>query len=350
VAASDQVRRGAAAGLAAALLFGASAPIAKRLLPSSEPLVLSALFYLGAGLLLSIGRIGRPRRQEAPLVRGDVPWLLALTVLGGAVAPVLLLFGLERVRGVSGSLLLNLEAPFTLLVAVAVFEEHATSRVWAAAACVFAGAVVIEGGAGPSEVDLVGVVAITGACLAWAVDNNITQRLSLRDPVRLVQIKALGAGGGLGLLVVVTGRPWPDHATVLAALGVGGLCYGVSILLDVLALRALGAGREAALFATAPFAGAALAVPLLDEPVGAASVGAALLMALGVALFVSDDHAHEHDHLQVGHEHAHTHDEHHAHDLADDVAVTAPHSHWHPHRPLRHRHGHVSDAHHRHAH
>lgn len=344
----ERRHHGTAAGLTAAVLFGASTPIAKRLLPDSEPLVLASLFYLGAAVVLSVVRMGGRHPQEAPLRGVDVPWLVALTVLGGGLAPVLLLTGLERVSGVSGSLLLNLEAPFTLLVAVTAFGEHAPRRVWAAVALVFAGAVLVEGG-GPSAVDVVGVAAVTGACLAWAVDNNITQRLSLRDPVRLVQIKALGAGAGLAVLAVATGRPLPAGPVVGAALVVGGTCYGVSILLDVVALRILGAGREAALFATAPFAGAALAVPLLGEAVGAAALVAALLMVAGVASIIGDDHAHEHDHAEIAHEHRHTHDVHHDHHRGAPVDV-GPHSHWHRHQPLRHRHGHVSDAHHRHAH
>lgn len=346
--ARPEVRRGTAAGLAAALLFGAGAPIAKRLLADSGPLVLSALFYLGAGLVLSLVRLARRHPPEAPLRGADVPWLVALTVLGGAAAPVLLLVGLQRVSGVSGSLLLNLEAPLTLLVAVTAFGEHATGRVRAAILLVFAGAVVVEG-RGPSAVDVVGVAAITGACLAWAVDNNITQRLSLRDPVRLVQIKALGAGVGLAAIVLVTGHTLPAAPVVAAALAVGGSCYGLSILLDVVALRLLGAGREAALFATAPFAGAALAVPLLGEQIGAAAIVAGGLMALGVVLLVGDDHVHDHDHAGTAHEHRHTHDSHHDHHRGMPVDP-GPHSHWHRHQPIRHRHGHVSDAHHRHPH
>ncbi|WP_437607991.1 hypothetical protein WMF20_45120 [Sorangium sp. So ce834] len=110
----------------------------------------------------------------------------------------------------------------------------------------------------------------------------------------------------------------------------------------------LGAAREAAYFATAPFLGAVLAIPLLGERPGAADLAAAGLMAAGVALLRSERHAHAHTHAPLEHDHVHTHDEHHRH--AHDGAFDEPHAHPHRHEPLSHDHPHVPDLHHRHEH
>ena len=137
---------------------------------------------------------------------------------------------------------------------------------------------------------------------------------------------------------------------MLAAVGVGAFAYGVSILLDAYALRMLGVAREAAVFATAPFAGALLAVPLLDERWTAVDIAAALAMAAGVVLLVSARHEHRHSHDPLLHDHRHVHDEHHRHEHRPGAAVVEPHSHPHRHEPLVHSHPHVSDVHHRHRH
>jgi drug/metabolite transporter (DMT)-like permease len=343
--------RGTACGLAAAALFGASAPLAKQLLPSIGPLLLAGLFYSAAGVTLLAYRALRWRgaaAREAPLSRADAPLLLGIVALGGVAGPVLMLVGLERVSGIAGALLLNLEAPFTILLALALFGEHLARREVIAAALVISGAVLLGLRAGPLAADALGVLAIAGACLAWGLDNNWTQRLSLRDPVALVSVKATGAGVGMLALAGLTGHALPERGPLAVACVVGSLSYGASIVLDVYALRALGAAREAALFATAPFAGAALAIPLLGDVPRPVDWAAALAMAAGVLLLLRARHEHEHTHEELFHEHSHVHDEHHQH--AHEGPVEEPHSHPHRHEPLTHRHPHVSDLHHRHTH
>lgn len=345
--------RGALAGLTAALLFGASAPVAKLLLPALHPLLLAGLLYLGAGLALLVVGLVRPRARaarEAPLSRADHGLLAAITVLGGIVAPVLMLIGLTRVSGVAGALLLNLEGPATVVLAVLIFREHLGAHGLGAVACVIAGGALLAWSPGELRVDVWGVLAIAGACLAWGVDNNLTQRLSLRDPVAIVRGKALGAAACTLTAAIVQGGAWPPVATVGAALVLGSVSYGVSILLDVYALRILGAAREAAFFATAPFMGAVLAVPLLGEGLGRAELGAAVLMAGGVLLLLRERHAHVHTHDPLEHDHVHVHDAHHTHDHDHDGPVIEPHAHPHRHAPITHDHPHLPDLHHRHRH
>jgi len=345
------IRRGAAFGLAAAVLFGASAPLSKLLLNDAGPLVLAGLLYLGAGLGLTTawpfaGRLRSP--AEAPIRRRDIPLLAGLIVAGGIAGPILMLVGLSRVSGVTGSLLLNLEGPMTTLVALALFGEHLGRGEAFGALLVFLGAAVLSYGPGPLRAEPWGVVAIAAACACWAVDNNLTQRLSLRDPVVVVRWKTLSAGACMCVAALAVGAEFPRGRVLAATLAIGALSYGLSVLLDLYALRILGAAREAAFFATAPFVGAILAVPLLGESLTLWDLVAAGLMVAGLGVLLRSRHAHRHLHEAIVHEHLHVHDEHHRH--AHEGPVTEPHSHPHRHDPIEHEHPHVSDAHHRHRH
>lgn len=345
------LRRGALYGLAAAALFGASAPLAKLLLNDAGPLVLAGLLYLGAGIGLTVAKPAVGRRRfpaEAPLRRGDLPLLVGLTVAGGIAGPILMLVGLTRVSGVTGSLLLNLEGPMTTIVALALFGEHLGRREAAGAALVFLGAAVLSYGPGSIRAEPWGVLAIAAACACWAVDNNLTQRLSLRDPVSVVQWKTLAAGLCMSSIAVVTGSTFPRGRVLVATLVIGALSYGVSVLLDLYALRLLGAAREAAFFATAPFVGAIVAIPLLGERFTVSDSAAAGLMIAGVVVLLLARHSHRHVHDGLVHDHLHVHDEHHGHE--HDGPAIEPHAHPHHHDPIEHEHPHVSDTHHRHRH
>jgi drug/metabolite transporter (DMT)-like permease len=335
-------------GLLAAASFGVSAPFAQRLVAHSDPELLAGLLYGGAAVvLLTLGR--RRDRHEAPLRRSDLPVLGLIMIFGGVLGPVLLLLGLERVTAVSGSLLLNLEAPFTALLAVWVFHEHLGRRGWLAGGSIVLGAVVLGGWS--LDVDPWGVILIAGACAAWAIDNNLTQSLTLRDPIAIVRFKTVAATAlNLGIAIIIRQQALPAGWVIAAALGLGAISYGASILLDAYALRLVGAAREAALFATAPFAGAIVAVAVLGDPITASVIAAAALMVAGTIGFLTDQHAHVHTHEPLEHEHRHTHDEHHQHEHPEGVSSAEPHSHLHQHDALTHTHPHVSDSHHRHSH
>jgi drug/metabolite transporter (DMT)-like permease len=342
------VTRGIAVGLFAAALFGASVPLTKLLAGGADPLVLAGLLYLGAGAALACVRAIRPRSTEAPLRRTDAATLAGIVVCGAVLGPALLVIGLRRLPGIPSALLLNLEAPITAALAVVVFGEHLGRAGWAALALVAAGAAALTVAPGAVRVDAAGAIALVGACTAWAVDTNLTQRLSLRDPTALVQFKGL-LGGTCTLLVGLAARgAMPAPRTTLAALGVGALGYGASVVWHVRAMRILGAARQSALFATAPFAAAILSVPILRERLAWRDALAGALMAGGIFLLLREQHAHRHVHDAIEHEHLHVHDEHHRHDHAPDVVE--PHSHVHAHDRLEHAHPHVSDLHHRHKH
>ena len=353
----NQQLSGAANALAAAVLFGMSAPLAKMLLAGTGPLLLAGLLYLGAGLgLLVVGWLtgdrgtGASRTREARLRGADFAVLAAIVAAGGVAAPVLMLFGLQRVSAVVGSLLLNLEAPFTILLAVVLFGEHLGRRELLGAVLVALGAALLTYVPGDLRADSVGAVAILIACLGWAVDNNLTQRLSVRDPVAVVRTKGLAAGAVTVALALGGGSELPPVQYILGGLALGFASYGLSVVLAVRALRCLGAARHAAFFATAPFVGAVAAVPLLGEALGVREAAVGGVMALGVALLLTERHAHAHVHERLEHEHAHVHDEHHEHQHPPGGPGDEPHSHVHVHQPLSHAHPHVSDVHHRHRH
>lgn len=347
----SQQARGAICGLSAAALFGLSAPLSKLLIQEVSPVLLAGLLYLGAAAGLWLHRALVPQTREAGLRRADVPKLSVVVLAGGVAGPVFMLFGLQRVSGLTGSLLLNLEAPFTMLLALVVFREHLGRRGVIAAALILAGALLLKLEPGALGADTLGVVLLAAACACWAVDNNLTQRLSLRDPFAIVRVKTLAAGIVNTLLgSQLAAGVWPEARLVIAALVLGSLSYGVSVVLDAYALRLIGAAREAALFATAPFVGALASLALLDETLDWQDAGAMAVMALGVVFLLRERHSHVHSHEPLEHEHLHSHDEHHAHGHGPDVPPGEPHSHRHRHEALVHDHPHASDAHHRHRH
>lgn len=347
---------GAVYGLSAAVLFGVTTPLLKLFLPVYDLLPVAGLLYVGAGLglglfeiILSSTGFSAPSQAETPIQKGDIGLLLGIILTGGILGPLLMLYGLERIPGVVGSLLLNLEAPLTITLAVTLFREHMGKREVGAAMCIFVGAGLLSYGPGAVYYDWLGVISISGACLCWAVDNNLTQRLSLRSPLSVARIKGLSAGGfSLGLSWMV-GYDFPDMTAIGLIMVVGFVGYGVSVVLDIYALRILGAAREAAFFATAPFVGALAAVPILGEHWGLAEYLAGAAMAIGVGFLLREHHSHLHYHRGMEHDHVHTHtDLHHQHHHEEEVV--GPHAHWHRHLPLQHDHGHMSDLHHRHEH
>jgi drug/metabolite transporter (DMT)-like permease len=340
------------AALISALLFGASTPFAKLLLGDVPPILLAGLLYLGSGLGLTLVRLARDRGLSAPrLTAREWPWLLGAIVSGGMLAPILLMYGLMRTSAANASLLLNLEAVFSALLAWIVFRENADRRVVLGMAMIVAGGAILAWSPGALVAGAaLGAVAIAGAGLCWGLDNNLTRKVAASDALFIAAIKGLVAGITNCTLALALGAALPPLPLVGAAMTVGLLGYGLSLVLYILALRGLGSARASAEFSTTPFLGAAVAIMVLHEPAATAFWLSALLMAAGVWLHLSERHEHDHSHEAQTHEHPHVHDEHHQHqhDLAWDGSE--PHSHVHHHQPLRHRHHHYPDLHHRHRH
>lgn len=333
----------------AAVAFGIATPVVAWAGRDAGPLSTAALLYAGAALTAIVLQLF-VRRRDASIRRSDAPRLIAIAIAGGAIAPSLLVWGLQRAGATAGALLLNLEAVFTVLLARAFFQEPIGRRVAIAVACMAAGgaALTLDSSASGSF-GLFGVLAVAGATAAWALDNTWTRPLAERDPFQVILVK--GALGASLTTVVALARgeslPPLDHAAVLLACGATG--YGASLYFYLLAQRRIGAGRTGSVFALAPFIGAALAWSLGDRHAGWLAVGAASLFALGVYLHVSERHKHRHAHEPVEHDHMHRHDdEHHTH--THDPPFVGEHAHPHRHEPVEHEHDHAPDVHHAHSH
>jgi drug/metabolite transporter (DMT)-like permease len=344
------------AALASALLFGTSTPLAKVLVAQLPPLALAGLLYLGAGAgLLVLRWLWRSLShgddsREAPVSGADWAWLAGAILAGGVVAPVLLMLGLQHTQAATAALLLNLEGVFTALLAWFAFHENVDRRIATGFFLIAVAGVLLSWEGAPAAGLPLGALAVIAACLAWAVDNNLTQRVSGSDPLQVAGLKGLVAGGINLSIAVSTGWLPPGTTVALAALGVGLLGYGVSLSLFVWALRHLGTARTGAYFSVAPFFGAVTAMLFLAERPGALFWIAAALMAIGVWLHVTERHAHPHRHERLAHAHMHRHDEHHQHEHPRSWDGFEPHSHEHEHAPLVHTHPHYPDLHHRHRH
>lgn len=340
---------GVAAALGAALLFGAGTPLAKLLLAQASPWLLAGLLYLGSGL--GLGAVRRLRRAPAvQLSRAEWPWLAGAVLAGGVVGPVLLMLGLTRMPASGASLLLNAEGVLTALLAWLAFRENVDRRIALGMTAIALGAVVLSW---PGQARFAGAwpaLAVLGACLAWAVDNNLTRKVSLADASWIASVKGLAAGSiNLALAFGLGAATLPRAPIVAASLLVGFLAYGVSLTWFVLGLRHLGTARTGAYFSIAPFFGAVLAVAL-GEPVTVPLLLAGALMAVGIWLHLTERHSHEHTHEPLAHEHMHVHDAHHQHRHDPPVPPGTRHSHWHQHEALTHTHPHFPDVHHRHKH
>ena len=339
--------------LLAAVLFGASTPIAKGLLEGVRPQVLAGLLYLGSGAGLGtiwLVRRVRARASEAPLTKRDLPWLAGAVAFGGIVAPVALMAGLARTPASASALLLNLEGVFTALIAWMIFAENVDRRIALGIFSIVAGGGALSWQGHLASGGFAGPLLVACACLAWGIDNNLTQKVSASDPVQIAAIKGAIAGTvNLGVGVALGGA-LPGAARVTGALALGFFSYGVSLVLYVLAMRSLGAARTGAYFSLAPFVGAAGGLVLWHDAVTPLFFAAAALMALGLWLHLTERHEHFHVHEPLAHSHRHVHDEHHRHAHGPDDPPGEPHTHLHVHEPLAHRHAHYPDIHHRHGH
>ena len=338
---------GVPSALAAALLFGTGTPVVKLLLGPVNPWLSAGLLYLGSGFGLALLRLIR-KALPVHLSHGETKWLACAILAGGVIAPVLLMWGLSRMPASSAALLLNAEGVLTVLLAWFVFRESFDRRIASGMILIVLGTVVLTWSSDASFESMLPALAIVGACLGWAIDNNLTRKVALADATFIAMIKGLTAGGTNIMIAWLLGITLPQPFVLLAAGTLGFFSYGLSLVLFVVALRHLGTARTGAYFSTAPFLGALLAIPLLGESLSIQFVVAALLMAVGVWLHLTERHEHWHTHEELEHEHEHIHDDHHQH--AHSEVVTGAHTHRHRHKPLAHSHPHYPDAHHWHDH
>lgn len=345
---ASPAQRGGLLALLAAALFGLSTPLVQGFGAGVGPFTTAALLYGGAALVAAVMR--QPATREAQLRRGDLPRLVAMASMGAVVGPVALAWGLQRTSGSSASLMLTLEAVFTALLAWRWYGETLDRRVIVAVTLLLVGGVVLvleQGLVG--QVQLLGLLAVTVATVAWGIDNTLSKGVADRDPGQVVLVKAVLGTLATVLMGWLWNEPVPGLGPALALLAVGATGYGLSLRFYLLAQRAFGAARTGSVFAFAPFIGA-LGAFVLGDRSGSWLMGVGgLLMVCGVVLHLAERHEHAHVHESLEHEHAHTHDDgHHTH--THDVMPSGSHSHWHHHASGEHTHPHVPDAHHGHSH
>jgi drug/metabolite transporter (DMT)-like permease len=331
---------------AAAVLFGATTPLASRLADDTTAPVLAGLLYVGAAL--AVAPFARRLTVDPVAFRRGSRRLAVAVGAGGFLGPLLLTAGLARTPAATASLLLNLELVVTTVLAAVLFHEHIGRRVGTGAIAVVAAGVTLVWTGSPEP--RLGALLIVGACACWGLDNCVTADLDEIAPEHITVVKGVIAGGTNLVLGIALGASMPSTGVVLGALAVGALGYGASITLWVAGARDIGAARGQLVFATAPFVGVLVAWVALGDQVRPAELVALGLAGCGVSRVLGSHHLHEHRHDAIEHDHEHVHDDGHHDHSRDTTRLSERHTHRHGHKPLRHAHPHVPDLHHRHIH
>jgi drug/metabolite transporter (DMT)-like permease len=331
--------------------------LAKLLGLDVAPQLLAGLLYLGSGVGLAVlmlaryllhrGHAGEEVSLHIPAK--EVPWLAGAIVAGGVLGPVFLMSGLASTDAATASLLLNVEGVLTAVIAWLVFKENADLQIVLGMAAIVAGGVLLSMQPGTMGLSS-GALLVVGACLCWAVDNNLTRKVSTNDALLVACLKGLFAGVTNTGLALVLGATMPEAGPLLGTLAVGFAGYGLSLALFVVALRGLGTARTGAYFSVAPLFGVLISLSLWPVVPGWTFWAAAGSMGVGVWLHIRERHEHDHTHVPLGHAHPHVHDEHHRHEHVFAWDGVEPHIHEHRHAVLTHRHAHFPDVHHRHVH
>jgi drug/metabolite transporter (DMT)-like permease len=285
--------RGPLFGLLAAVLFGLSPPLAKLLIGQTNPHLLAGLLYLGSGNGLAVVLLGRRLLApitdfRAPITGSEWGWLAGAIIFGGVLAPVLLMNGLARTDASSASLLLNLEGVFTALIAWGAFREGVNRRVATGFALILLGGIAISWTKGGGLHLSPAALLIVAACFCWGIDNNFTRKVSHADAFSTAALKGIVAGIVNVLLARGMGADFPPGGSLLAALSLGFVSYGLSLVFFIVGLRHVGAARTGAYFSTAPFIGALVAGVFLHERLAFNVWIAGAFMAAGIWLHLTE--------------------------------------------------------------
>ena len=272
VTTEKQPKRGVTAGIflaiLAASLYAINSPLSKILLDYMQPSLMAGVLYLGAGLGMGIIAIARKCKRtqtsEAKLTKAELPYVIAMVLLDIA-APICLLFGLKSTMAVTASLLNNFEIVATAIIALVVFKESISSRLWLGIVCVTLSCALLSfENIGELQFSF-GSIFILIACVCWGFENNCTRKISSKDPLQIVLIKGLFSGIGSIIIGLSMGETFVSWWSVVAVLAVGFVAYGLSIFFYVHAQRLLGAARTSAYYAIAPFIGVLLSLIILQE-------------------------------------------------------------------------------------
>ncbi len=307
--------------LLAAALYAVNVPFSKLLMAWVSPAMLAGLLYIGAGAgmgtwMLVRKAAGRPLDAQL-LGREDLPYTIAMVVLDIA-APIFLMYGIRLTNAANVSLLNNFEIVATSLIALLVFKERISGRLWAAILLVVVSGVILGFEGREGFVLNKGSLFVLAACLCWGIENNCTRSISDKSSQQIVTVKGLGSGIGGIIVALVTGECFPTLPYLLLTMVLGFLSYGLSINLYILAQKDLGAAKTSAFYSVAPFLGVGFSFLIMGEQPGLQFYLALGVMALSTAIMVRDTlggegvlpaytHTHQHRHGDRVHTHAHRH-------------------------------------------
>ena len=277
--------------LLAAVLYAVNAPVSKLLLRQVPATVMAVLLYLGAGagvfLMGAAQRAAGREKQERPLTRKELPYTVGMVVLDIA-APIFLMVGLTRTTAANASLLNNFEIVATSIIALVVFREAISKRLWLAIALVTASSLLLSFEDMSSLSFSWGSLFVLLACVCWGFENNCTRMLSSKDPMEIVVIKGFGSGLGSLVIALALGERLPGALLCLCALALGFVAYGLSIYFYIYAQRHLGAAKTSTYYAAAPFVGAGLSMVIFWEAPSGTYIAALVIMLAGTYFAATD--------------------------------------------------------------
>lgn len=283
----------------AAALYAVSSPVSKVLLQKIPPAMMAAFLYLGAGIGMLVFSVIRKKAgrggKEQRLTRRELPYTAGMVLLDIA-APVFLMFGLRMTSAANASLLNNFEIVATSLLALLVFKEKISARLWAAIGLVTASSIILSVEDMSSLSFSFGSVFVLLACICWGLENNCTRMLSGKNPLEIVIIKGFGSGLGSLLLAFAIGERVAEVCSIAAALLLGFAAYGLSIFFYVYAQRELGAAKTSTYYAVAPFIGVLLSLVIFRELPSLSFFIALLIMIAGVVLALKDQNMQKESH------------------------------------------------------
>lgn len=289
-----QKKRGIVCAILAAAFYALNSPMSKLLLEQVPPTMMAALLYLGAGAGMAVlqlaGRKSHLNAREQRLTRRELPYTIGMVVLDIA-APIALMIGISKTSAANASLLNNFEIVATSLIALLIFRERISRKLWLGIGLVTLSTLILSA-ADVSSLSLsAGSLFVLIACVCWGFENNCTRMLSSKNPVQIVTIKGLFSGAGSFIVALIIGEKLPEPGAALLALGLGLVAYGLSIVLYIYAQRELGAAKTSAYYAVAPFIGVALSLIIFAEIPSASFIVALLVMIAGTWVVTTADQA-----------------------------------------------------------
>lgn len=284
-------RRAIGFALLSAVLYALYPPLAKLLVVSAAPAMLSALLYFGTGLgmtaLLPLIHRTKGHQQETSLSRHDLPALIVM-IIANVLAGVLMNMGIRLTSAGNISLLGNFEIVATTLLAQTLFHEQVSHRLsWAIVIVTAASLLLSFNDFNQFSLSWGSILALL-ATVCWGFENNLTRVLSDKDPLQVVIIKGWGVGTGSLLVALTLGEKWPPFLTVVDLLLLGFLAFGISIYFYILAQRFLGAAKTSAYYAVSPFVAVLISILFLRESITMPFMVALLLMIIGSILITQD--------------------------------------------------------------